>query len=330
MNPCQNNAVCLLEDNQTVCYCVPDYHGSLCELRYDDCEAKFAMCDNGGTCVDGVNSFTCSCPADYHGQTCTQYDPISTTVTERDTRFFSSSSASAPYFQSTFTTPYGKSDTPTLQDTEKLDTWRTEELTKSTTHFSTTEAGVSTVQPIEENTSFPSTTVKFLYSSSTSWTDDSRFDINRTSSSEEFVTAEAITFSSTEGTTNFSRVTIDEAALAVSSTDFSTSVKENMTMVITAGVTAGSTPTETFGNGTKTSTSLSSTKAEGIIDSSTLTTESFFDQNWTSGTSTSTERQQGGIVYNCTQEQCAYNVTCQNNSVEVSPLLNLVNLYSCL
>lgn len=67
--------MCLLEDNQPVCYCVPDYHGQLCELRYNDCESKFARCENGGTCVDGINSFMCSCPSPYTGEMCSIYNP---------------------------------------------------------------------------------------------------------------------------------------------------------------------------------------------------------------------------------------------------------------
>lgn len=79
-NPCQNGAVCLLEDEHPVCYCVPDYHGALCELKYDDCESKFARCDNGGTCVDGINNFTCSCPPNFGGPMC-EYSFLSTTST---------------------------------------------------------------------------------------------------------------------------------------------------------------------------------------------------------------------------------------------------------
>lgn len=72
-NLCQNGAVCLLEDNKSVCYCVPDYHGTLCELKYDDCESKSANCENGGTCIDGINSYTCACPPDYSGMICEEY-----------------------------------------------------------------------------------------------------------------------------------------------------------------------------------------------------------------------------------------------------------------
>jgi len=82
-NPCQNGAVCLLEDDRPVCYCVPDYHGVLCELKYDDCESKFAQCDNGGTCIDGINSFTCSCPSNYSGPMC-EYSFSSTTTLEME------------------------------------------------------------------------------------------------------------------------------------------------------------------------------------------------------------------------------------------------------
>lgn len=83
-NPCQNGAVCLLEDEHPVCYCVPDYHGALCELRYDDCESKFARCDNGGTCIDGVNSFTCSCSPGYGGPMCEYSFPTSTSSIETE------------------------------------------------------------------------------------------------------------------------------------------------------------------------------------------------------------------------------------------------------
>lgn len=36
-NPCLNGALCLLEDGEDVCYCVPDYHGDRCQQQYDEC-----------------------------------------------------------------------------------------------------------------------------------------------------------------------------------------------------------------------------------------------------------------------------------------------------
>lgn len=102
-NPCKNNAICLFEDFQPVCYCVPDYHGVLCELKYDDCAVKFAKCENGGTCIDGVNSFTCSCPAHYAGEMCTEYVSFnfSTIATEITENFSKSPTISTEVLQTT-------------------------------------------------------------------------------------------------------------------------------------------------------------------------------------------------------------------------------------
>lgn len=35
---CQNQALCLVEDQMSVCYCVPDYHGKHCQYQYDECQ----------------------------------------------------------------------------------------------------------------------------------------------------------------------------------------------------------------------------------------------------------------------------------------------------
>lgn len=119
-NPCENGAVCLLEDDHPVCYCVPDYHGVLCELRYDDCESKFAQCDNGGTCIDGINSFTCSCPANYGGPMCEFSFPSMTTleiedISERGTSLVRPTTAVLPKESTSLVdTPVSLSSTSTI------------------------------------------------------------------------------------------------------------------------------------------------------------------------------------------------------------------------
>lgn len=37
-DPCKNGALCLTEEGRPVCYCVPDYHGDLCQYQYDECQ----------------------------------------------------------------------------------------------------------------------------------------------------------------------------------------------------------------------------------------------------------------------------------------------------
>jgi hypothetical protein len=37
-SPCENDALCLMEDGVRVCYCVPDYHGDRCQFQYDECQ----------------------------------------------------------------------------------------------------------------------------------------------------------------------------------------------------------------------------------------------------------------------------------------------------
>jgi hypothetical protein len=36
-NPCSNGAICIEEGNSSTCYCVPDFHGDLCQFQYDEC-----------------------------------------------------------------------------------------------------------------------------------------------------------------------------------------------------------------------------------------------------------------------------------------------------
>lgn len=35
---CENDAICLLEQDTPVCYCVPDFHGDRCQYQYDECQ----------------------------------------------------------------------------------------------------------------------------------------------------------------------------------------------------------------------------------------------------------------------------------------------------
>ncbi|KAF4523249.1 hypothetical protein B566_EDAN006872 [Ephemera danica] len=68
-NPCLNGAICVEEDNESICYCVPDYHGDLCQFQYDECLLPpTPSCKNGGTCIDGIDGFSCSCPPDVTGK----------------------------------------------------------------------------------------------------------------------------------------------------------------------------------------------------------------------------------------------------------------------
>uniref|UniRef100_T1HCE3 Uncharacterized protein n=1 Tax=Rhodnius prolixus TaxID=13249 RepID=T1HCE3_RHOPR len=69
VNTCENNALCVIEGRQSICYCVPDYHGERCQFRYDEC-LKGPGCLNGGNCIDGVDSYTCSCPPRLTGRFC--------------------------------------------------------------------------------------------------------------------------------------------------------------------------------------------------------------------------------------------------------------------
>lgn len=68
-SPCQNRALCLMEEGAPVCYCVPDYHGERCELQYDECQLG-PRCMNGGVCIDGVDDYSCSCPPGLTGRLC--------------------------------------------------------------------------------------------------------------------------------------------------------------------------------------------------------------------------------------------------------------------
>ncbi|XP_077560757.1 uncharacterized protein LOC144175571, partial [Haemaphysalis longicornis] len=51
------------------CFCVPDFHGILCERRYNECIPENA-CQNGGYCLDGVDDYSCACGAGFAGKYC--------------------------------------------------------------------------------------------------------------------------------------------------------------------------------------------------------------------------------------------------------------------
>nr|XP_045606994.1 protein eyes shut-like [Procambarus clarkii] len=69
-SPCHNGALCVMEDHNATCYCVPDYHGTHCQDQYNDCLPYAPRCMNGGECIDGVDSFLCSCPSPSSGVLC--------------------------------------------------------------------------------------------------------------------------------------------------------------------------------------------------------------------------------------------------------------------
>ena len=176
-NPCQNDAVCLFEDNQPVCYCVPDYHGMLCELKYDDCESKFAKCENGGTCIDGINNFTCSCPVQFVGEMCTEYIGFtsSSVTTEVSTESIQTKSSSTSTennsFQSSpssiFTTDYSESREIPLEGTIYPRINFTTTIDSSINTTTTFSSLITTVESLNSTTGILNTTAYNLHSSST-------------------------------------------------------------------------------------------------------------------------------------------------------------------
>lgn len=187
-NLCQNGAVCLLEDDHPVCYCVPDYHGVLCELRYDDCESKFAQCDNGGTCIDGINSFTCSCLPNYGGPMCEYSFPSTTTLEVEAT----SEQETSPIKATTAIVSPGES-------TSIVDTSLSSTSTISFATYSTSPRTSSSLYTKKYTIMEKTTTSRYEGESSSISGDSSIFltEIPSTSSSrDDFVTPEPITMSS--------------------------------------------------------------------------------------------------------------------------------------
>ena len=67
-NPCSNNATCMDRINSYECKCPPGFRGDLCEININECDST--PCMHGGTCVDLIDGYYCHCPAGYTGPTC--------------------------------------------------------------------------------------------------------------------------------------------------------------------------------------------------------------------------------------------------------------------
>ena len=101
-----NGALCLVEDGEQRCYCVPDYHGPRCQykylilsfetthnillpplplqcLRYNECQLPPGpKCLHGGLCQDEVDDFICACQEGYSGTFCECREGDNSTLTD--------------------------------------------------------------------------------------------------------------------------------------------------------------------------------------------------------------------------------------------------------
>ncbi|ERL84325.1 hypothetical protein D910_01744, partial [Dendroctonus ponderosae] len=212
-NPCKNGALCLLEDNLPVCYCVPDFHGDLCQLQYDECLLG-PKCSNGGTCIDGVDQFTCSCPPNLTGTFC---ECLMLPNNQLDCAYVLPMTTTTYYFvnETTFTSteffPTTSAETTTMELEASSTT--TEQFTDSTLISSETTEEATTLETttFEAETSSIPTTVTAQYSSSPASTGDetspystqlTTIDYSRapTSSSVETTTDDVLNLGSTETT----------------------------------------------------------------------------------------------------------------------------------
>ncbi|GCB67874.1 hypothetical protein scyTo_0008137 [Scyliorhinus torazame] len=71
--PCQNNGVCIIDQNNYTCECQQDpvmYMGKNCELRFDAC--YFHLCMNNSTCAStpGSLQYNCTCLPGFEGTQC--------------------------------------------------------------------------------------------------------------------------------------------------------------------------------------------------------------------------------------------------------------------
>ncbi|KAJ8974428.1 hypothetical protein NQ317_019280 [Molorchus minor] len=233
-NPCKNAALCLLEDDQSVCYCVPDFHGELCQFQYDECQLG-PRCMNGGTCIDGIDNFTCSCPQNLTGVLCeclilednhldcTYVSPtISiTTVTSDNVSLVST----LPTFVSIITSTISSKTTEvptTTEITKWTDNAHALNETLDTTEFPVTPVitnytSLTDTTLVEETTTFVTTTqreketnrtfpeepmITFVPSFSTFFTTEPTKKMEAsTLMTTSFTTFEATTLEPTEGTT---------------------------------------------------------------------------------------------------------------------------------
>lgn len=164
---------------------MPDYHGALCELKYDDCESKFANCENGGTCIDGINSFTCACPTFYSGPFCNVYDLPSTSSTIEET-------LETDNDQRNITITSFPSKSSTLPQTDASSSITVSTTVQSSTPLKSTSRFHTTWYPFVETTSSTDKNFDFLTSSSSTSS-----SISGSTESTPFVTDVSPTYSVT-------------------------------------------------------------------------------------------------------------------------------------
>ncbi|XP_053381259.1 protein crumbs homolog 1-like [Mercenaria mercenaria] len=68
VDPCQNFATCIHDNNTFTCVCPPQYTGQFCEVLKDACDPN--PCNNGGTCVEEADGFQCLCTEHALGPRC--------------------------------------------------------------------------------------------------------------------------------------------------------------------------------------------------------------------------------------------------------------------
>ncbi|KAL3282924.1 hypothetical protein HHI36_006082 [Cryptolaemus montrouzieri] len=210
---CRNNGLCLIEEGHPVCYCVPDFHGNLCQYQYDECQLG-VRCINGGTCIDGVDNFTCSCLPNLTGvfceclilpdgtQNCSFVDLGFTTVSHRTEEIFTtisfpetspfpvttvfelSSSINASLTTQTPTFSVGSSFSTTgTKGTSQISSIT--ELGTTTLEFTTNEL---TIKTDIFSTSAPSTQEMFETSITTAQTEMSLSSFSPSTKNETFTT----------------------------------------------------------------------------------------------------------------------------------------------